>query len=387
MLSLPLPQPLAYSASTPVITTIPPTPCGATSSKHASSSNCRLLYRGDVLLADNTVLKGVTLLSRNYSPFLLTDENSDDGDLCLALEMVRGSLPVLPTHKQDSIEYGYSGNVEMYIDPREQITLAFFERVFIEGDDRVLLLYTNPQARAAQGQEGQLFVTCQFKANGQRQLVVGQCRRRISRRSSIMGGKPDDPLPRVGPTDDHDKEVKRQRSGAASGGGTHLSPGRRGEKRLKRQPDRAERSSSSATNTVSRVDASARTDGNTGTKMGTGVDNNNNTSTSTRPNTGIDSNHNTSTSTSTRPDTIPNNPPSCSETNKKSIKRLITHQLLGQGYEKGSNEFSTLFTLIYNGTLYLFRQHIDSQELQVKEVVRVVNSHVHLYCRDGVGNG
>lgn len=85
---------------------VPATPSRALAS--GSSTKPRLLYRGPICLSDGTLLAGVTFLS-TVSPFGIaatpTDQGSqgqstneedddDDAEICLALEMIRGSKVV-----------------------------------------------------------------------------------------------------------------------------------------------------------------------------------------------------------------------------------------------------------------------------------------------------
>ncbi|SJX60970.1 uncharacterized protein SRS1_12230 [Sporisorium reilianum f. sp. reilianum] len=115
-------------------------------------AKARLLWRSDLVLIDGTRLPGLAIVSY-ANPFIesnaerdhdaQTDMHEAEADLCLALEMLRnqplhisavttdrGSAPLVGAISQKQSHWMASGEVRVYIDPRETATWSFFQRIF-----------------------------------------------------------------------------------------------------------------------------------------------------------------------------------------------------------------------------------------------------------------
>ncbi|GAC99009.1 hypothetical protein PHSY_006606 [Pseudozyma hubeiensis SY62] len=113
-------------------------------------AKARLLWRSDLVLIDGTRLPGIAIVSY-ANPFVAGSTNNDaqsniheaEADLCLALEMLRnqplrisavstdrGSSPIVGTTNHKQTHWVASGEVRVYIDPRESATWSFFQRIF-----------------------------------------------------------------------------------------------------------------------------------------------------------------------------------------------------------------------------------------------------------------
>uniref|UniRef100_V5EWZ7 Uncharacterized protein n=1 Tax=Kalmanozyma brasiliensis (strain GHG001) TaxID=1365824 RepID=V5EWZ7_KALBG len=114
-------------------------------------AKARLLWRSDLVLIDGTRLPGLAIVSY-ANPFdggiggrddTQGDNHEAEAELCLALEMLRnqplhisavttdrGSAPVLGAASQKQSHWVASGEVRVYIDPRERATWSFFNRTF-----------------------------------------------------------------------------------------------------------------------------------------------------------------------------------------------------------------------------------------------------------------
>ncbi len=119
-----------------------------------SRAKARLLWRSDLVLIDGTQLPGVAIVSYS-NPFGEPAEDDSkhhgaranlheaEADLCLALEMLRNqplriasvakhrgpeAKTALPAQRQT--HWVASGEVRVYIDPKESATWAFFQRIF-----------------------------------------------------------------------------------------------------------------------------------------------------------------------------------------------------------------------------------------------------------------
>lgn len=112
-------------------------------------AKARLLWRSDLVLVDGTRLPGLAVVSY-ANPFdggntedAQSDIHEAEADLCLALEMLRnqplhvsavttdrGSAPVVGVASMKQSHWVASGEVRVYIDPREKATWSFFNRVF-----------------------------------------------------------------------------------------------------------------------------------------------------------------------------------------------------------------------------------------------------------------
>lgn len=389
----------------PHVTRIPPTP---------SPSRPRLLYRGALRLVDGTILRGVAFVS-TVSPFdsstngdSLGSINSNDADLCLALEMIRRDRSVVSegilidqVKAEDNegchgyeVHYESTFHVRMYIDPKERCTVDFFERAFTwpgsESEGKVFILHTNASLDGPGPGAKQSTViyakhpTAQEQGHGPVQIVVG---RRILKRkvnlarsssstSMMLEGtnptttmhKPDDPMPRVfmQPANTRARPFERSASAAAAvgsasgrrpeavetilldkappGRGNH-TPGRRGEKRVR--PEDAEdvnemlKKRTAEDSAVSLVDKLTTTT--------------------------------TSTSSSNRT--------SIETSNRSTLKRLITHQLLGHGYCKKDDEFNVCFQATYSGSCTALRRVIREKSVDRMDMARIVSEHLDLYVR------
>ncbi|ETS61229.1 hypothetical protein PaG_05191 [Moesziomyces aphidis] len=123
-------------------------------SPRRSRAKARLLWRSDLVLIDGTQLPGIAIVSYS-NPFgePVEDGNKHHGaranlheaeaDLCLALEMLRnqplriasvakhrGPEPRSALPGQRQTHWVASGEVRVYIDPKESATWAFFQRIF-----------------------------------------------------------------------------------------------------------------------------------------------------------------------------------------------------------------------------------------------------------------
>lgn len=65
--------------------------------------------------------------------------------------------------------------------------------------------------------------------------------------------------------------------------------------------------------------------------------------------------------------------------NRNLIKKLISHQLLGRGLEKGESEYDKCFMATYNGTLCALRHEIGIQDVERSRAAQVVGSHLNMY--------
>ena len=118
----------------------------AVMAKHEAKG--RLLWRSDLVLIDGTRLPGIAIVSyaNPFGDLQHDDANTNtreaEADLCLALEMLRnqplriasittdGSAPEASFAGQRQTRWVASGDVRVYIDPRETATWSFFQRVF-----------------------------------------------------------------------------------------------------------------------------------------------------------------------------------------------------------------------------------------------------------------
>ncbi|SNX82277.1 uncharacterized protein MEPE_00983 [Melanopsichium pennsylvanicum] len=116
--------------------------------RRLSAAKGRLLWRSDLVLIDGTRLPGIAIVS--YANPFGSPEQDDvraniheaEADLCLALEMLRNqplrvasvtnhaSEPQVSMAAQKQTHWVASGEVHVYIDPREKATWSFFQRVF-----------------------------------------------------------------------------------------------------------------------------------------------------------------------------------------------------------------------------------------------------------------
>lgn len=115
-------------------------------------AKARLLWRSELVLIDGTRLPGIAIVSY-ANPFaraiaaahnhVHANMHEAEADLCLALEMLRnqplhvsavtddrGSALVVGATSQKQMHWIASGEVRVYIDPRESATWSFFQRIF-----------------------------------------------------------------------------------------------------------------------------------------------------------------------------------------------------------------------------------------------------------------
>lgn len=352
--------------------------------------------------------------------------SASDADLCLALEMIRRDRSIVSEGilieeasdvsqvGQYEVHYESTSHVRMYIDPRERRTVDFFERAFAWGGEdkvkgKVYILHTSATFDGGVGTAGRqsivVYASQQQQGAGRGcpvQMVVG---RRILKRKPTIGRsssgssssfammgedtgtsmtsstmhKPDDPMPRVfvqgarefgrsasavvaslhsgrEPAVAVDKGANGGGGGGGVGGGNH-TPGRRGEKRQRQHDEDQDRET---TLKKAKDSAAATTDDK-----------------STR-----------STTTSTTTKDKPHLPTSCSSSrtsvetsNRGTLKRLITHQLLGQGYTKKDDEFNVCFQATYSGSCTALRRVIREKHVDRMDMARIVSEHLDLYVR------
>jgi hypothetical protein len=65
--------------------------------------------------------------------------------------------------------------------------------------------------------------------------------------------------------------------------------------------------------------------------------------------------------------------------NRGTIKKLVQHQLLGRGLERGDEDFERCFTAAYHGTALALRHTISSTAVERQQAAQLVACHLGMY--------
>lgn len=65
--------------------------------------------------------------------------------------------------------------------------------------------------------------------------------------------------------------------------------------------------------------------------------------------------------------------------NRGTIKKLVQHQLLGRGLERGDEDFERCFTAAYHGTALALRHTIASAPVERQQAAQLVACHLGMY--------
>ncbi|PKI85917.1 hypothetical protein MVES_000188 [Malassezia vespertilionis] len=356
----------------------------------------RTLWRGILVLQDGTNIPGTSIVT-TMRPW---DKHNDpewqaDAELCLALEMVRhhalcvrfvevradgehahihGALP------ETGAQFASSGTIQIALEHAQPITTAYFARIFgngpvdAEGQTCAALhvvydpnvtehsLVDKPGAVSSPGVLEFVVFARRTEESGMLEVIVGRriaCARTTRSTSRAEDSlphphplpRPDDPLPRAWESSDgeHVGELetrttaldarvrKRGRVDPHAWVRTAYTPGRRGEKRARRDAPAA----------PPPLKAPAYTP--ISTLLST-----------VPPQAHVD--------------------PNVEQANRALIKRLVRYQLTGRGMERAERHYEACFQAAYFGTCVVFRHTIAACPLERRATAHVVAAHLGMYA-------
>lgn len=360
----------------------------------------RVLWKGALVLLDGTQLPGASIVTsmQPWTHLRGTHATEDAGEsdleaeaeLCFALEMVRHhplrarplNEPVArpSSHTRPSpadvpdTSCRASGAIQMQVDGADDVTQAFFLRLFGtesalrpgESTRQALHLTFDPSTRTTgpsyrSGAVFELVLVGRCAPDGVLDLVVGRQVALQKKEVPTKEERPDDPLPRVASdagrgrgrldawTSSHDDapvtrvDVRMRRRGQLPHSPRQArghTPGRRGEKRsghlvreLTRPMERARSPAGAWRPIVAPI-----------TTYGRGTAD-----------------------------------PIMEQQNRARIKKLVQAQLAGRGIDRGHSDHGPCFQMAYAGTCLVFRHTLDTAPLESAALVPVITAHLDMY--------
>ncbi|WFD28561.1 hypothetical protein MNAN1_003574 [Malassezia nana] len=358
----------------------------------------RVLWKGALVLLDGTHLPGASIVTsmQPWTHLRGTHATEDAGEsdleaeaeLCFALEMVRHHpLRARPFHEPMARPWSHtrsspadvpetscraSGAIQMQVDGADDVTQAFFLRLFGmesalrpgESTRQALHLTFDPSARSTgpsyrSGAVFELVLVGRCALDGVLDLVVG---RQVGLQKGEMPTKeerPDDPLPRVA----SDAGRGRLDSKASSYDDASVT---RVDMRMRRRGQLPHSPRQARGHTPGR--RGEKRSGRLGRELA-------------RPMEGA-----RSPAGAWRPIVAPittygRGPadPVMEQQNRARIKKLVQAQLTGRGIDRSHSDHGPCFQMAYAGTCLVFRHTLDTVPLESAALVPVITAHLDMY--------